>query len=590
MITNRHMSRSAAWLFASSDGPVATPDALTEEQRLIRRTAADFVVNEVVPALPRLDAKDWTVARQLVRRCGDLGLLGVDVAERYGGIDGDSISSLVVSEQIGRVPSFGATLGAQTTLCIVPLVLFGTEAQKERYLPKLVAGELVGAYALSEAGSGSDALSARTVAKTIGSGRYALSGEKLWITNGAFADLVVVFAKVDGQQFTAFLVERDGGGVTSGSEEHKMGLDGSSTTPLVLNEAPVGADGVLGEVGAGHRVAFSVLNYGRFKLGAMCTGSCRQALTEASAYAAGRQQFGKPIASFGAIQHKLGEMTARTYALEAVLFRTANLIEAWTAGPADDGSARRRALEEAAIECSIAKVFGSETLDFVVDENVQIHGGNGFVRDYPAERRYRDARVNRIFEGTNEINRLLMAGRLLKLAAKGELPLVDRALQLKDELMSAAPLGGAAEGPLGEQRLAVAGFIRVAMMIAALALERFGRDVDSEQEVLTWLADILIDTFAADSAVRRAAAAAAAGLPAAALHQDAAVVFVAGAVLRVEAAAREALAAISDGDQLRTNLAALRRLLKSSPQNTVLSRRRLASENARLGRYVFDHS
>ena len=579
---------SATWLFGSGEESLVTPETLTGEHRLIAGTAAEFVTNEVVPALPQLEARDWALARRLLERCGALGLLGVNVPEPYGGVGADTVSSLLVSEQLGRVPSFGAASGAQTNLCIVPLLLFGTDAQKSRYLPELVSGELIGAYALSEAGAGSDALSARTVATSKGDGSYSLSGEKLWITNGGFADLIVVFAKVDGQHFTAFLVERAFGELTSGGEEHKMGLHGSSTTPLLLNEVPVPAENVLGEVGSGHRVAFSVLNVGRFKLGAMCIGGCRQAITESARYAVNRRQFDQPIAAFGSIQHKLGEMTARTYALEAVVYRTAGLIDRWREARGSDPSGLRAAFEDVAIEASIAKVLGSETLGFVVDENVQIHGGNGFVRDYPAEGRYRDARVNRIFEGTNEINRLLLAGRLLKRAVKGELPLLDHARLLRGELMGPARMPEEQSAPLGDQRHATAVFQKVAIMLAALALERYGRQIEDEQEVLLWLSDILIDAFAAGSAVQRALQAAGTNHPAAALHADAASVFVAGAAFRVEAAAREALAAMADGDALRANLAALRRLLKLAPTNTVVGRRRLADQSAALGHYLFD--
>ena len=578
---------SAAWLFGTAGETPVTPESLTEEHRLIAGTAAEFVTNEVVPALPRLEEKDWTLARRLIGRCGELGLLGVGIPEEYGGVGGDKVSSLVVAEQLGCVPSFGATFGAQTNLCIVPLLLFGTPEQKSRYLPGLVSGETIGAYALSEAGAGSDALSARTRANTVGDGRYSLSGEKLWITNGGLADLFIVFGKVDGAQFTAFIVERASGGVTSGGEEHKMGLNGSSTTPLLLNDVPVTAANVLGEVGHGHRVAFSVLNFGRLKLGAMCTGSCRQVIGEAARYAAGRRQFDRPIASFGAIQHKLGEMTARAYALEAVLYRTAGLLDAWLGHTGGDSAGLRGALESVAIEASIAKVLGSETIDVIVDENVQIHGGNGFVRDYPAEGRYRDARVNRIFEGTNEINRLLLAGRLLKLAGKGEVPLLDAARQLRAELMGPPPVAPADGQPLGDERQAVVAFRKAAILLAALGLERYGREIEEQQEVLLWLADVLIDAFAADSAVRRAGQAVAAGHPAAEAHVDAAAVFVSGAAQRIDAAARESLAAIAEGDQLRAHLAGLRRLLRMSPTNTVSRRRRLAAACGTLARYPF---
>ena len=591
MATTLTATKGGAWLLDRVDvADVFTPEGLSEEQRLIAQTAAEFVAQEVLPALDRLEQKDWALARDLLQRCGALGLLGVNVPESYGGVELDKVSSLVVSQEIARSASFGATYGAQANLCILPILMFGTEDQKARYLPKLVSGEMVGAYALSESGAGSDALGARTRAARQPDGSFVLSGEKMWITNGGFADLIIVFAKVDGEHFSAFLVERAFGGVSSGREEHKMGLHGSSTTPVILQDARVPAANLLGEVGKGHKVAFNVLNFGRFKLGAMCTGGSKYAIGEAARYAVSRRQFGQQIAAFGAIRHKLGEMTARLYALEALMYRTAGLIDARMRG---DGAERSHALlvalEEFAVEASIAKVAGSEVLDFVLDENVQIHGGNGYVRDYPAERHYRDARVNRIFEGTNEINRLLIPGMLMKRALKGELPLIAAAKALRDEIMSPSPLGIDAldEAPLAAEARAVDAFRKAALLAAGAAMERHGARLQEEQEVLLWLADILIDTFAADSAVLRARAAAGAGSPAASLHADAATVFVAGAALRIEAAARETLGALAEGDALRTQLAALRRLLKVTPPDTVVRRRRLADETVRTGAYVF---
>src|SRR5712691_13381870 len=390
--------RGGEWLLQASDpAGVFTPEQLSEEHRLIGQTVTDFVNNEVLPGLDRLEQKDWALARDLVRRAGALGLLGVDAPEAYGGVQLDKITSMVVSERMSRSASFGATFGAQANLMVLPLVLFGSEAQKQKYLPRLLSGELIGAYCLSEPGSGSDALGARTRAARQPDGSFVLNGEKMWITNGGFADVFIVFAKVDGELFTAFIVERGFGGVSNGKEEHKMGLHGSSTTALILQDVKVPAENLLGEVGKGHKVAFNVLNFGRFKLGAACSGGAAGAIDEAVKYAAARRQFGQPIASFGAIRHKLGEMIARAYAVESLIYRTAGLIDARidpTPHEAADGSAALAALEEYAIEASIAKVAGSETLNFVLDENIQIHGGNGYVRDYPAERHFRDSRVN----------------------------------------------------------------------------------------------------------------------------------------------------------------------------------------------------
>ena len=414
-----------------------TPERLSDEHRLIAQTAREFAAKEVVPSIDRLEQKDWGLARQLLRRSGELGFLGVDAPEEYGGIGLDKAAALVVSSNLVGSASFSAAFGAQSNLAISPILFFGTADQKSRYLPKLISGEMVGAYALSESGSGSDALGASARATRLPDGAFALNGEKMWTTNGGFADLFIVFAKVDGEHFTAFIVERGFRGVSTGNEEHKMGLHGSSTTPLLLQDAHVPAENLLGDIGKGHKVAFNVLNFGRYKLGAMCVGGATVAIAESARYSATRRQFGKPIGSFGAIKHKLGEMTVQTYAVESLLYRTAGLIDASIATEQDAGSVLA-AMEEFAVEASIAKVAGSETLDFVLDENVQIHGGNGFVKDYPAERHYRDARVNRIFEGTNEINRLLIPGMLIRRALKGDLPLLAAARRLQDEILGAS--------------------------------------------------------------------------------------------------------------------------------------------------------
>jgi alkylation response protein AidB-like acyl-CoA dehydrogenase len=573
------------WLLERTAPPeIFTRERLTDEHQLISQTALDFVRQEVLPKLDDLCAKDWSVARALLRRCGELGLLGVDTPEEYGGVALDKVSSVLVAEAAALDASFATTFGAMTGLAIVPLLCFGTEAQRRRYLPGLVTGETVGAYALSESGSGSDALGARTRAVRAEDGSFVLDGEKMWITNGGFADVFIVFAKVDGEQFTAFIVERGFPGVSTGKEEHKMGLHGSSTAPLLLQGARVPADNLLGEVGKGHKVAFNVLNYGRFKLGAMCTGGARQALADAARYAAQRRQFNRPIAEFGAIRYKLGEMAARLYAVESLLYRLAGDIDeaAGDGGPA----AMLQALEGYAVEASIAKVASSETLQYVLDENVQIHGGNGYVRDYPAERYYRDARVNRIFEGTNEINRLLIPGMLMKRAVKGDLPLIAAAKKLQQDLLTPAPTPPP-DDPIAQAAAMVEGMRKLTLMALGSAMQRFGEQVQEEQEVLSWVADLAIDTYASDSAVLRARQARLDGCPHAEEHVQAVTLAVHGAAARAEQSARQALAATLDGDMLRTALAGARRFLKPSTVNLVPVRRALADAVVGQGGYLW---
>ena len=583
-----NVHKGASWLLEETEpSSVFTPEKLSEEHRLMAQTVDEFVEAEVLPQIDQLETKDWKLARALIRRAGELGLLGLSVPEQYGGLDLDKVSALVVSERIARSASLGAAYGAQANLCIIPIVLFGTDAQKQKYLPSLVSGETIGAYALSESGSGSDALAARTRATKQADGSWVLSGEKMWITNGGFADVFIVFAQADGDQFTAFIVER-AFGVVSGNEEHKMGLHGSSTTPILLQDVKVPAENLLGELGKGHKVALNTLNFGRFKLGAMCSGGCRAVIGEAAKYAKQRKQFGHAIADFGAIKYKLGEMTARTYALESLMYRTAGLIDAAVAESGHSGGpAIAAALEELAVEASIAKVIGSEVMDYVLDENVQIHGGNGFVKDYPAERYYRDARVNRIFEGTNEINRLLIPGMLIRRALKGDIDLIPAAKRLQDELLSPSgpSLSGDTEGLETDLRT-VAAFKKVALMVLGTAMQTYGQKLTDEQEVLSAVADILIDTYAAESAVLRASEAVKARRRDAALHEAAARTFVNDAAQRIQAAAANALAAMAEGDMLRTLLAALRRVLKATPINTVALRRTLADATVSRGGYI----
>ena len=576
--------RGGDWLTSeTAAADVLTPERLGEEHRLIAQTAAEFVANEVVPANPGLLAKNWEVARQLIARAGELGLLGVDVPDAFGGVGLDKVAAIIVGEAVGANAAFATAFGAQTGLAIVPILCFGTPDQQQRYLPRLTSGEIVGAYCLSESGSGSDALGARCRATREADGVWRLAGEKMWITNGGFADVFIVFAKVDGEAFSAFIVERGFPGVSSGKEEHKMGLHGSSTTPLLLQDARVPAANLLGEIGRGHKIAFNVLNYGRFKLAAMCTGGAKATIAEAASYALGRSQFGQPIASFGAIRHKLAEMTIRTFAAESMLFRTAGLIDATIGQSGHDPTVVAGALEEFAIEASLLKVAGSEMLDYVVDECVQIHGGNGFVADYPAEARYRDARVNRIFEGTNEINRLLVPAMLIKRALKDGLPIVKEAKKIQEEILTGTLGTLGTFGTLGT----TLSLKKTSLVALGLAMQTHGEALQHEQEALMLLSDIVMDTFAAESVALRAAQAKSAGLPDAELQEAAAGVFVHDASLRIETAARTLLGSMLSGDAQRTALAGLRRILKPAPTNTIALRRLLADAIAGQRGYPF---
>jgi alkylation response protein AidB-like acyl-CoA dehydrogenase len=581
--------KGGSWLLETTEpDAIYTQERITDEHRMMYRTALDFAQQEVLPQLERLENKDWALSRQLIRRAGELGLLGTDTPEAYGGLELDKVSAVVVAEGIARSASFTVTFGAMTGLAIMPLLLFATDEQKRKYLPKLVNGELVGAYALSESGSGSDALGARARATRKSDGSYLLNGEKMWISNCSFADVFIVFAKVDGEHFTAFIVERGFPGVSTGREEHKMGLHGSSTAPLILQDAEVPAGNLLGEVGKGHKVAFDVLNYGRFKLGALSLGGVKAAMGEAAKYASTRKQFGQPIANFGAIKHKLGEMVIRAYAVESMMYRVAGLIDQAMEGLEGSHADRlRAAMEEYAAEASITKVAGSETLHFVLDENVQIHGGNGFVKDYPAERHYRDSRVNRIFEGTNEINRLLIPGMLMRRALKGDLPLIPAAMKIFEEVMSPGMPELPGEELLEAETRAVAAFKKVGLLLLGGAMQKYQAKVSDEQEILSFVADVMVDIFACESALLRALDANTRSLPNAALHADVVRALVSDAAGRIEQAAKSVIAVIAEGDMLRTQLAALKRVLKVTPVNTVAVRRALADALVSRGSYIF---
>src|SRR3989441_1900026 len=570
---------------------IFTPEDFNEEHRMIADTTRQFMDAEVLPRINELENKDWKLARELVKRAADLGLVGAGIPEEYGGLALDQTSGALIAENIGRSASFATTLGAQSGIGLMPIVYFGTEAAKKKYLPKIAAGELITAYALMEAGSGSDAMAAKATAKLSDDGKeYILNGEKMFITNGGFADIYIVFAKVDGDKFTAFIVERQEGR-KHGAEEHKMGIRGSSTTPLILADARTPVENVLGEIGKGHKIAFNILNIGRFKLGAMCLGGMKLALTESVRYANERQQFGKSISSFGAIKSKLGEMAIRTWVGEAMTYRTLGLIEAGLAavGDSKDMDARLKAIEEYAAECSIIKVALSEYCDYITDEMVQIYGGYGYSADYPAERAYRDTRINRIFEGTNEINRMLIPGRLMKAAMSGRLALLPAAQGLMDEILNPSmPSFDTDESLLvAEQKLAK-NAKKVALMTLGTAAQKYMMRLAEQQEILMGVADIIIDTYAMESAILRTLKMAASqGEKAATPYLDITRAFCNDAVERIEAHAKNTLAAMAEGDELRTLLAALRRFTKMTPMNTVAARQRIANAMIESNRYVY---
>ena len=569
---------------------IFTPEDFTEEHRMIAETTRQFVDNEVMPRIDELETHNWELARDLVKQAADLGLIGANIPEEYGGLGLDQTSGALVGENIGRSASFATTLGAESGIGLLPIIYFGTEEAKNKYLPKIASGELITSYALTEAGSGSDAMAAKATARLSEDGtHYILNGEKMFITNGGFADLFIVFAKVDGDKFTAFIVEAQDG-VTPGAEEHKMGIKGSSTTPLVLADARAPVENLLGEVGKGHKIAFNILNIGRFKLGAMCAGGMKLMVHEAVRYANERQQFGKSISSFGAIKAKLGEMAIKTWVGESMIYRTLGMIEAGV-GAVDtkDMDAKLRAIEEYAAECSIIKVALSEYCNYVADEMVQIYGGYGYSADYPAERAYRDSRINRIFEGTNEINRMLIPGRLMKSALSGRLPLLAAAQGLMDEILSPPmPSLNGDEGLLATEQKLAQNAKKVALMTLGTAAQKYLMALSDQQEILLGIADIIMDAYAMETAILRAQKLAATqGEQAAARYLDMTRVFCNDAVERIDMHAKNTLAAMAEGDELRTLLAALRRFTKLTPMNTVAARQRIANVLIEANKWVY---
>ena len=543
---------------------------------------------EVLPNLDALEHQQEGLTPKVFRKAGELGLLGMDVPTAYGGLSLSKASAVGVEEQMTRLGGFGVTCGAHSGIGTQPLIYFGTQAQKEKYLPKLATGEWIAAYALSEAGSGSDALGMRTKATLSPDGKhYLLNGTKMWISNAAWAELFTIFAKVDGQHVTAFLVERNFPGVSTGKEEHKLSIKSSSTRRVILEDARVPVENVLGEVGKGAYIAFNILNYGRFKLGAGAIGAAKESLKVATRYATERQQFGRPIGSFGLIQHKLAEMAANIFVGESAIYRTAALIDA----VADTGETMDsikppflRALDEFALECSIIKVAGSEILDYVTDETLQIHGGYGYTEEFPAARSYRDSRINRIFEGTNEINRLFIPGLLMRRAQRGRFPLVSAITKVTKELLEMTPSDDGPTDELSRAQSLLANAKRLALFLAGVAYQKFGDKLIEEQEIVAAVSDIIIDSFLAESALLRTLKLRTNG-GAASIPEDLTMIFVSGAIDRMELRARGALAAISDGDDLRSQLGMVRRLLRWMPLNAVALRRRVAKRLCEVGSF-----
>ena len=569
---------------------VFTPEDFTEQHQLIGQTTEEFAINEILPNSEKIEHKDFSLSRELLKKAGELGLSGVEIPEAYGGLEMDKVTAAVIADHIAKYAGFATTWGAHSGIGLLPIVYFGTEEQKKKYLPRLAAGEIVGAYALSESTSGSDAMNCRTRAQLSSDGRhYILNGEKMWITNAGFADLFTVFAKID-DKFSAFLVERTFPGFSIGAEEHKMGIRGSSTCPIILNDCKVPVENLLGDIGRGHIIAFNILNIGRFKLGAMCVGGGRVSLENAIGYAKQRKAFGKVIADFGLVREKIANMATLLYVGESLVYRTVGMMDV-ALGEVDKSGAdaikeTRKAIEEYAVECSIVKVWGSEMVDYIVDETLQIYAGYGFVEEYPAERAYRDARINRIFEGTNEINRLIITGFLLKRAMSGQLALMPAIKKLMDEVLSGPSVGEDLEGPLADERKLVGQAKKLGLFAAGAATQKYMQAIQDQQEVMGAMADMTIEIYAMESAVLRAQkmveqkGEASAALPIAMTR-----VYLTQALEKVEAAAKKVIADVAEGDMLRTQLAIVRRLSKHEPFNTIGLRQQIAQKTIEAGKY-----
>ena len=581
---------------------IFTPEDLNEEQRQIAATAEQFAREEILPRVAAIEAKEPGAMAAMLRKAAELGFTAIDVPEEYGGLGMDKVSSTLITDHISVLASFSTAFGAHVGIATLPLVWYGTEEQKQRYLPKLATCEWIGAYGLSEASSGSDAMNIRTRAVLSPDGaHYILNGEKQWLTNGGIADLYTVFAKIDGEKFSAFLIERGTPGLTVGAEEHKLGIRGSSTCPLALADCKIPAGNLLGEAGKGHHIAFNVLNVGRFKLGVACIGGARHALARTIRYAKERRAFGKSIAEFGLIQRKISSAAAQLYAAESMAYRTAGLIDAkldaanakqigGPSGQAIDVLGRPnipKSIEEYAVECSILKVYGSEMLTLVADELIATMGGYGYVEEYPAERTYRDARINRIFEGTNEINRLIITGWMMKRAMSGKLPLLGAIKRVMDEVMEPPAFGGDRDAgePLAHQMAVLAAVKKMTLFTAGVASQRFMTALEEQQEIMADLADMISQVFALESALVRAQKIARTGRGSAEVAAAMTGLLAEESMALAEQAARRVLAACGEGDALTTQLAILRRLARTTPADMVALSRAVARQCIELERY-----
>lgn len=576
------MIKGGSFLIEKGDASrVYTPEDYTSEQKMIAKTTDEFVENEVLPQVEYLEKHEFDRSVKLLKQAGELGLLGADVPEEYGGLGLDKITSALIAEKMSRAGGFSITHGAHVGIGSLPIVLFGTEEQKQAYLPALAVGEKIAAYALTEPGSGSDALGARTTARLNAEGtHYVLNGEKQWITNAGFADVFVVYAKIDGDKFSAFIVEREFPGVSVGPEEKKMGIKSSSTRTLILEDALVPKENVLGEIGKGHVIAFNILNIGRYKLGVGAVGAGKRALEITSQYVNQRQQFKTPIAKFSLTQEKLATMASKLYATESSVYRTVGLFEDHMGQLSEeqqkDGKQIAASIAEYAIECSLNKVFATEALDYIVDEGVQLHGGYGFMSEYEIERLYRDSRINRIFEGTNEINRLLVPGTYLRKALKGELPLLQKAQTLQEELMMLMPQEVGNE-PLDQEKMLVQNGKKIALLLLGLAAQKYGKELEKEQEILVNISDMISNVYAMESTVLRTEKAISkTGVDQNSLKLKYTQVFCQEAFNRIEADAKETLIGVEQGDTLRVMLSSLRKLTRYTPINVISVKREVA--------------